>query len=266
MKNTFILSGLSVLCLLSCKKESDITNIHTTPVTSPYMRYSGSDYSQHIPIDSADKMVASYVASINTSTEIRSLTFNADSMRNYLSNSQIATLKFSLAHQASYIDADNFGVNAGTSASALTFILSALDEEDDDYIYTPGNKVYDLKTSQRVSIADANNMIQSYLTSISYPDNNTNLRSMTFDADTMRNFLNNSAVVNLKFIVAHRDSYINSGKYGTYCGTNATGFTFVILGLNSSNQIIYTSNNMVMEHTRPCPTFCSNGALLTTPI
>ena len=106
-------------------------------------------------------------------------------------------------------------------------------------------------------------MIESYLTSIDYADNSNDLRSLTFDADTMRGFLSNTDVVQLKFAIAHRDTYINTGNYGVYCGTNAAGFTFVIYGLNSSGQIVYTSNDKVMEHTRPCPSFCVTSALLT---
>ena len=86
---------------------------------------------------------------------------------------------------------------------------------------------------------------------------------MTFDADTMRHYLVNSQVKQLKFMMAHRHTYISTDKYGTNCGMKAEAFTFVIIGLNASNQPVYTSNNMVMEHTRPCPSFCANSDLLT---
>ena len=267
MRHRFTIILLAGLTISSCTKERQ----HVSPEpaknnkVSPLFRYSGSDYSQHISKDSADRMVASYLASLGSDTggDLQSLTFNADSMRSYLGNSSIATLKFSLAHKRPFINQGNYGEHMGVNAEALTFILSALDEEDDDYIYASGEYVYDLSTSERIGTDTANHMMLSYLSSINYTTNNIDLRSMTFDADTMRGFLENSNIVKLKFILAHRDTYINKGNYGQYCGTSAEGLTFVIVGLGTFGEVIYTSSNMVMEHTRPCPDFCTGSTLFT---
>lgn len=270
MKHTSIFIAMSIMLFVSCRKE-DLTHSDLTPVGKsskqlPVFRYSGSDYSRHISKDTADRMVASYLQSIGTSgqnTSITSFTFTADSMRAYLSLTQIATLKFSVAHRRSYINAGNYGIHAAIKASALTFIVSGLDEEDDNYVLAGGNDVYDLATSERISMDTANRMIGSYLESINYTTNATDLQSMTFDADTMRHFLQNSDVVKLHFVIAHRDTYINAGFFGSYCGAAASGLTFIIFGLDNAGEIIYTSNGMVMEHTRPCPAYCTNSPMLT---
>ena len=256
---------LIVLLFSACRKDApDQFPQPSQNTKSPAMRYSGPDYSQHISSDTAELMISSYLQSVGypqSTTAIRSLVFNADSMRAFLSNGNIATLKFSLAHRPSYL-ATNYGYPAGSSAEALTFLLSGLDEEDDDYIYRNDTLVYDLSNSQTVGRTMGNTMISSYLTSINYQSNNVDLRSLTFDADTMRSFLQNSGIVKLQFAIAHRDDYILS-NYGVNCGLASYGFTFVIFGLDSDDGIVYAQTDKVLEHTRPCPSFCSSSVMLT---
>ncbi len=71
-----------------------------------------------------------------------------------------------------------------------------------------------LDYSQAISISEANQMIGSYLSSINYAANDTTLRSLSFDADTLRSYLNDTShgkIVTLKFMLAHTPNYLASG-------------------------------------------------------
>ena len=117
--------------------------------------------------------------------------------------------------------------------------------------------------SQPIPIDEANNMIQSYLTSINYPDNQTDLRSLTFDADTLRAYLADGRIKTVKFMLAHQPSYAAT-SYGVNAGMRANAITMVIVGLDETDKYIYNDNDMVYDHFAPCPTNCSvSGATLT---
>jgi hypothetical protein len=120
--------------------------------------------------------------------------------------------------------------------------------------------------SQAISIADANSMIQSYLTSIDYPNNDSDLRSLTFDADTLRAYLNDTShgrIVTLKLMLAHTPAYAQS-SYGKPAGLKANAMTLVMVGLDENERYIYNRDNRVYEHFSPCPTQCTgvNSALI----
>lgn len=120
--------------------------------------------------------------------------------------------------------------------------------------------------SQPITPDAANEMIQSYLTSIKYPDNDSSLRSLKFDADSLRNYLNdttNGKIVTLKFIVAHNQSYTQD-NYGRPAGLNGNAITLVVVGLDENDNYIYNRNNQVYDHFQPCPSNCGDeGALLS---
>lgn len=120
--------------------------------------------------------------------------------------------------------------------------------------------------SQAISIADANSMIQSYLTSIDYPNNDSDLRSLTFDADTLRSYLNDTThgrIVTLKLMLAHTPAYMQN-SYGKPAGLKAGAITLVIVGLDENDRYIYNRDNKVYDHGHPCPSLCDNaGPVLT---
>lgn len=98
-----------------------------------------------IPLDSANKMINSYLTSINASTDttkIQSLIFDAEPLRYYLndmaSSGDITKVKLMFAHSLDYINSGNQGVNAGYQTGALTIIIAGYDE-DGDYILYPGS-------------------------------------------------------------------------------------------------------------------------------
>jgi hypothetical protein len=113
--------------------------------------------------------------------------------------------------------------------------------------------------SQQIARDTANRMIESYLASVNYPGSNTGLRSLSFDADTLRSYLNDNRIVTLRFALAHTQSYMNSGHYGQNSGTNAGSLTLVIIGLDQNDNFIYSSKNMVYDNMLPCPTFCPDN-------
>ena len=103
-------------------------------------------------------------------------------------------------------------------------------------------------------------MISSYLTSINYPSNTETLRSLTFDADSLRAYLNDSSngkIVTLKFMLAHQTNYTKN-HYGTNAGMRADAITLVLVGLDEDDNYIYSRGNKVYEHFSPCPTNCDN--------
>lgn len=158
MKQTLTtLTLITLLTILSCKKDSDIsqgTLFSATPVQSISQhimaghtngRYSGSGYSQPIPVDTANKMVLSYLQGVgypSVDTATRSMVFDADTLRAYLQNPNIATMKFMFAHKQSYMNSGNTGIGSGMNPEALTMVVVGLDEND-QYILNPRGQVYD---------------------------------------------------------------------------------------------------------------------------
>ena len=114
MKSFFILLSTIVFCSLiqSCTRSSngpDATRISTpnTAITHTSARIGSASYSQPIPLDTATKMIASYLLSINYptyDTNVRSLSLIADSVRAYLSDSRITTFNLRFAHNLSWIN------------------------------------------------------------------------------------------------------------------------------------------------------------------
>lgn len=114
--------------------------------------------------------------------------------------------------------------------------------------------------SQSIPLDEANKLINSYLTSVNYPAQDTALRSLMFDADTLRAYLRDTSIVTIRFFVAHTPSYANnSTTYGKYAGLKPDAMTLVIAGMNSSNQYVRSSRNGFYEHAKPCPALCPEG-------
>jgi hypothetical protein len=114
--------------------------------------------------------------------------------------------------------------------------------------------------SQSIPVTDANQMIQSYLTSVNYPAADTALRSLSFDADTLRAYLQNSNIVTLKFMLAHQPAYASgTTTKGVYAGQNPNAMTLVVVGLNEQDQYVLNNRNGVYEHFIPCPNRCTGN-------
>lgn len=114
--------------------------------------------------------------------------------------------------------------------------------------------------SQPIPVDTANKMIQSYLTSIDYPDSNSEIRSWAFNADTLRNYLNSingRHIRYVKFFMAHTLAYINSGHYGERpVKLDANDFTIVIVGVDSAGGYVLSGTAMPYDQSMPCPYHC----------
>lgn len=103
--------------------------------------------SSFITLDSGNRMIASYLNSINVSendTDLHSVLIDADALRNYLdiqdNGSSIQYIKIMLAHTPGYMNSGNEGIFAGYRSDALTFVLAGVDSFG-DYVFLPGNLV-----------------------------------------------------------------------------------------------------------------------------
>src|SRR5436305_263075 len=76
----------------------------------------------------------------------------------------------------------------------------------------------DLSGSRFIKVSDANLMISSYLNSINSTANDSDIRSFSIDADSLRAYLSNSSIKNVKISFAHTLSYISAGNGGKYAG------------------------------------------------
>jgi len=116
--------------------------------------------------------------------------------------------------------------------------------------------------SKPISIDTANMMIGSYLDGINYTVNTHEIRSLGFDADVLRAYLNDTShgvIKNVKFMFAHSLDYIHSGHKGQRPDTNSNALTMIIVGVDKDGNYVYTSGNMALDYAMPCPTDCFGG-------
>ena len=154
MKNVTLLSLLLLLSAFCASKanaakegpndtDSLLQSFSTSAAVTPY---GGGTSMYFIPVDSANKMLESYLNSINadidTSGNIQSFIMDAGAIREYLADNSIKKVKIMLAHTLNYINAGNAGVNCGYRTGKLTIIMAGFDA-DGNYIFTPDNKVPD---------------------------------------------------------------------------------------------------------------------------
>ncbi|MBS1614920.1 MAG: hypothetical protein JST06_02265 [Bacteroidetes bacterium] len=149
--HTLLALFLSSIILASCGNGGGSTS-NNHKADSPATRVNtfvggGAGYTTvFIPTDSANKMISSYLQSVDsngggsTDSSLHSLIFNADSVREYLSNPAIKHVKVMFAHTLEYINAMGSGHNVGYERGALTVILGGYDEQG-NYIFYKTNQV-----------------------------------------------------------------------------------------------------------------------------
>jgi hypothetical protein len=107
-----------------------------------------------------------------------------------------------------------------------------------------------------IPIDSANKMISSYLNSIQYQNNDTDVRAFVVDANAIRCYLNSNVgknVVNLKVFLAHNAEYANSLDSNKNCGYNVKGLTLVITGFDSLGNYVIYPNGVCIDHTEETP-------------
>ena len=113
--------------------------------------------------------------------------------------------------------------------------------------------------SQSISIDAANSMIGSYLSSVHFPAQDTAIRSMAFDADTLRSYLADNSIKTIRFYMAHTPTQTQL-KPGVYAGYNPQAMTMIIVGYSQSDSLVRNKRNGVYEHLYPCPTYCNQSS------
>jgi hypothetical protein len=119
---------------------------------------------------------------------------------------------------------------------------------------TPPDTMY----SKPIHIDSANRMIMSYLNAINYTVNTNETRSLIFDANVLKNYLNtgNGQIKKIKFIFAHNMNYINSGFEGERPSSNDNALTLIIVGVDGNGNYVFDPNQKALDFCQPCPTEC----------
>ena len=162
--------------------------------------------------------------------------------------------------------------------SLLTFVLACNKEKQ---TVTPQTTPVSTETVQTthhsgsrgsgslfIPMADANQMISSYIASIASDPNNTaqtpDIHSFSVNADSLRAYLANPAIKSVKLAYAHTMEYINAGNYGIMAGYQSAAMTIIVAGYDANGNYVYFSgangSQLVLDHLVPCPSNCPNGA------
>jgi hypothetical protein len=162
-----------------------------------------------------------------------------------------------------------------TAALAITFTTSCNRQEVSDpgansvKTYVPNNgishstgRLVGAAYSQPIAIDSANKMIGSYLESVGWPSVDTTVRSLSFDADTLRNYLKDKDITTVRFYLGHQLSWLNGGgsRFGKNIGMSPGKLTIIMAGLDDEGAIVRNRANGVYEHAMPCPNNCGPSA------
>lgn len=150
MRKLHLLTWAFVLfCLYSCKKDKKTEaeavqeEAQTQLPTGGYslMNYNINTDPNLIPVDTANRMIRSYLKSVENDDEmLHSLILNAETIRQYLKDSSIKEIKVMFAHTLTYMNSGHEGQNAGLKSNALTIVLAGY-RSDGTYVLSQGNKV-----------------------------------------------------------------------------------------------------------------------------
>lgn len=128
---------------------------------------------------------------------------------------------------------------------------------------TSSNNTIRLAEAPLISKDSANKMVLSYLNSINYQSNDTDLQSLVIDAGSLRQYLNavkdTNEMVSIKIMFAHTLDYINSGNRNKVAGYKRNALTIVIAGVNASGNYVLFPGGTAFNKSMPCPTSCPTG-------
>lgn len=103
-----------------------------------------SNVNAYIPIDSANKMISSYLNSIqyqNNDTDVRSFIVDANALRCYLNSEEgqnVSNLKISLAHKITTTYSIDSNINCGYNGKHLTIVITGFDTLGNNVIRPKG--------------------------------------------------------------------------------------------------------------------------------
>jgi hypothetical protein len=112
--------------------------------------------------------------------------------------------------------------------------------------------------SHLISLDSANKMIGSYVASFDSTSSDTDLLSVSFNADQLRAYLANPAITNVKISLAHQLSYINAGNGNQHAGYASNALTLIVSAVSANGTYIF-SGNQVMDFGSMCPSVCLPG-------
>ncbi len=149
MKKLHILTWVfALLCLYSCKKDKSTESESSKSAAQTQSESSGPSVAMIytfggdpslIPKDTANKMISSYLRSLDGSEDdLHSMILNAETLRQYLKDSSIKKVKVMFAHTLNYINAGHGGQPSGLKSGALTVVVVGYGS-DGNYIYPPGD-------------------------------------------------------------------------------------------------------------------------------
>lgn len=146
-----------------------------------------------------------------------------------------------------------------------TCALAACQTQEKKEVKTEANaataKVMD-EQSTFISIDSANKMISSYINSIDYKHNDSDLVSVRVNAQALRKMLDSmvgsETVTEVQIKLAHTLNYINDGHANQPAGYNKDALTFVLIGINAQGDYVNPSTS-INNHGLPCPSSCPSG-------
>jgi len=117
--------------------------------------------------------------------------------------------------------------------------------------------------SRFIPVDTANVMLTSYLSSINYANNDTDLQSLIVDVHQLRKYIDSmdgsDEITHIKLMFAHTLSYAKSAKSGVNAGYKNNALTVVIAAYNADGNYVLYQGNMVLDYTQPCPPICPSG-------
>jgi hypothetical protein len=148
MKKTIIVTAVAtiIVFMIACSKKNATPNSDVKPIRESVLANAMlGDDSPFIRVDSANKMLNSYLNSISSGThenELHALIIDADALRSYLENTNIKHVKLMFAHRLDYINAGGLNHYAGLSNNALTVVVAGYDN-DNNYVCSPAGTYLD---------------------------------------------------------------------------------------------------------------------------
>lgn len=148
-----------------------------------------------------------------------------------------------------------------TATSAAALQSNGSNNSRSAYRTTDDSTVNSLFISKTV----ANEMISSYIYSLTNLSNTQNpindLKSFSIDADSLRAYLSDARIKNVKLFFGHTMRYINAGNTGKYSGMQSGALTIIVAGFDADGDYIYhgPAENQVLDHAMPCPYSCDPG-------
>jgi hypothetical protein len=145
-KKIAIVIALLITCIVACTKKKNSVNTEKQLSSKELMNTAilGQD-SPFIPVDSANRMLTSYLNSLNDEgheNDVHSLIVDANALRAYLQNQDITHVKLMFAHRLDYINNGGKDQYSGMTNNAITIIVGGYNDQN-NYVSSPAGSYLD---------------------------------------------------------------------------------------------------------------------------